>query len=220
MRLVPLSYLSGTLAIGGSGDEPRGSSPVPAIRDCAASLGAVLIAAVAAVGVPAGSAGAQETCAGVTVVVDFGSLAGDSKTGCAADPGDGLDALAQAGFSVTEVASIRGMVCRIDALPETDCGASPPADAYWSYWHANPGDEEWTYSMVGGADASPDPGDLEGWAFGDGSEPPAVAPGDAVATAAPEAESGGGDFTWIIAVAALAVIGALVVWRLRRDRRA
>ncbi|GAA2299318.1 hypothetical protein GCM10009853_064470 [Glycomyces scopariae] len=171
---------------------------------------------------PASSATAQEPCAGVTVVVDFGTLATDPKTGCAAGPADGLDALAQAGFSVTEVASIRGMVCRIDALPETDCGASPPADAYWSYWHANPGDDEWTYSMVGGADATPDQGDLEGWAFGDGSTPPAVAPADAVASAAPEteSESEGADWTWIVAVAALAIIGGLVVWRLRRDRRA
>ncbi|GAA1663391.1 hypothetical protein GCM10009830_05870 [Glycomyces endophyticus] len=156
----------------------------------------------------------------MTVVVDFGTLGAEPRTGCADAPADGLDALAQAGFAVTEVASIRGMVCRIDALPETDCGASPPADAYWSYWHANPGDEEWRYSMVGGADASPDAGDLEGWAFGDGAAPPAVAPGDAVADPAPETEAPARDYTWIIAVAALAVIGALVVWRLRRDRRA
>ncbi|WP_187350606.1 hypothetical protein [Glycomyces terrestris] len=157
----------------------------------------------------------------MTVVVDFGALGTEPETGCAAGPADGLDALVQAGFSVTEVASIRGMVCRIDELPETDCGASPPADAYWSYWHANAGDEEWTYSIVGGADASPDPGDIEGWVFGDGSEPPAVAPIDAVAPAAPEEESGGRfEYTWIVAVAALAVIGGLAAWRLRRDRRA
>ncbi|MEU5872287.1 hypothetical protein AB0A73_12110 [Glycomyces sp. NPDC047369] len=178
----------------------------------------MLVSAVAAVGVPASPAGAQEVCDGVAVVVDFGAL-DDLRTGCAADPADGLDALAQAGFAVTEVAAIRGMVCSIDALPATDCGASPPADAYWSYWHANAGDEEWTYSIVGGADATPDAGDVEGWAFGDGSTPPALAPGDAAADA-PEAEpdADGPSYTWIIAVAALAVIGALAAWRLRQRR--
>ncbi|MFB9658901.1 hypothetical protein ACFQS3_12465 [Glycomyces mayteni] len=169
-------------------------------------------------GVPAAGAGAQEVCGGVVVVVDFGELDG-LETGCAADPADGLDALAQAGFAVTEVAAIRGMVCSIDALPATDCGASPPADAYWSYWHANAGDEEWTYSMVGGADATPDAGDFEGWAFGDGSAPPAVAPPDAAADSPEtESDSGGSSYTWVVAVAALAVIGALVAWRLRQRR--
>ncbi|WP_227997077.1 hypothetical protein, partial [Glycomyces albidus] len=188
-----------------------------------AVLGAALTVAAAAAAVPAAPAAAQEACEGVTVVVDFGSLAAGPETGCAPDPADGLDALAQAGFSVTEVASIRGMVCSIDAMPEADCGAAPPADAYWSYWHANAGDDEWTYSMVGGADATPDRGDVEGWAFGDGSEPPAVAPGDAVASAAPGTGSdtgSGANLTWIAAVAALAVIGGLTAWRLRRDRRA
>ncbi|WP_146147971.1 hypothetical protein [Glycomyces artemisiae] len=178
---------------------------------------AALFAAAAPVA-PAAPAAAQDACAGVTVVVDFGEL-DDLRTGCAADPADGLDALAQAGFAVTEVAAIRGMVCSIDALPATDCGASPPADAYWSYWHANAGDEEWTYSMVGGADATPDAGDVEGWAFGDGSAPPALAPGDAVASeAGSEPESGGSSYTWIIAVAVLAVIGVLAAWRLRQRR--
>ncbi|MEU6861569.1 hypothetical protein AB0B28_22160 [Glycomyces sp. NPDC046736] len=169
---------------------------------------------------PALPASAQEACAGVTVVVDFGALASHPVVGCAAEPSSGLDALAQAGFAVTEVASIRGMVCRIDALPEADCGGSPPADAYWSYWHAEAGDAEWTYSMVGGADASPDSGDVEGWAFGDGSTPPQIAPADAAPAAPqPDEEPGGASYTWLIAVAALALIGALVLWR-RRGRRA
>ncbi|SDE47657.1 hypothetical protein SAMN05216270_12357 [Glycomyces harbinensis] len=165
---------------------------------------------------------AQEPCSGVTVVVDFGSLASDPATGCAADPADGLDALVQAGFSVTEVAAIRGMVCRIDELPATDCGGAPPADRYWSYWRAEAGDAEWTYSAVGGAFATPDAGDLEGWAFGDGASPPAISPADAAAPAADaDAESDtGGSLTWLVAVAALAVIAGLVIWRLRRDRRA
>jgi hypothetical protein len=173
----------------------------------------------------AAPASAQETCAGVTVVVDFGPLASAPATGCAADPADGLDALAQAGFSVTEVAAIRGMVCRIDELPEADCGAAPPADEYWSYWHAEAGDAEWSYSPVGGAYATPGAGDLEGWVFGDGASPPALSPADAAAedtdeAADADASDSGGSLTWLIAVAVLAVIAGLVVWRRRRDRRA
>lgn len=153
-------------------------------------------------------------------MVDFGSLV--PATGCAADPASGLEALTQAGFSVTEVASIRGMVCRIDELPESDCGAAPPAREYWSYWRAESGDAEWTYSAVGGSDARPETGDVEGWAFGDGSTPPDLAPAEAAdsAESADTHEDQGTSFTWLFAVAALAVIAGLVIWRLRRDRRA
>ncbi|MFC3492830.1 hypothetical protein [Glycomyces rhizosphaerae] len=158
----------------------------------------------------------------MTVVVDFGSLAADPAPGCAADPANGLDALSQAGYSVTEVASIRGMVCRIDELPESDCGSAPSAKEYWSYWRAGSDDAEWSYSAVGGANARPEPGDVEGWSFGDGSTPPDLAP-DEAADAAEGAEADAdqdSSFTWLIAVAAIAVIAGLVIWRLRRDRRA
>jgi len=236
-----MSYPGGTLKTGGPKVRDTSVSGLPAVgrpfalgRLCAA-LAASLLLSFLTVGLPASPAFSQSRCSGVTVVVDFGSLAAaptsTPATGCAADPADGLDALVQAGFSVTEVASIRGMVCRIDELPDTDCGAAPPAKEYWSYWHAEPGDSEWTYSIVGGAGATPDAGDLEGWVFGDGSTPPATTPADAAATtdsdsnaeSDPGAESNSdssGSLTWIIAVAALALIAALVVWRLRRDRRA
>ncbi|WP_204745484.1 hypothetical protein [Glycomyces paridis] len=189
------------------------------VRQAAPRLLAALITALLAAVAPPAPAAAQEACAGVTVVVDFGALAAPA-TGCADDPADGLDALVRAGFTVTEVASIRGMVCRIDDLPEADCGGAPPADAYWSYWHAAPGDDAWTYAMVGGAVSTPDPGDLEGWAFGDGKTPPAVAPADAVAAPA-DAEEGNASssWTWLLAVAALAVIASLVLWRRRRRPR-
>ncbi|WP_051704762.1 hypothetical protein [Glycomyces sp. NRRL B-16210] len=199
----------------------------PLRRPCIGGAAASLLLALCLLTLPAAPAAAQEACAGVTVVVDFGPLAPGPATGCAVDPANGLDALAGAGFSVTEVASIRGMVCRIDDLPETGCGGSPPADAYWSYWHAEPGDAEWTYAMVGGADASPDAGDLEGWAFGDGSAPPALTPAEAAATPTAETPDGGASAdegtgpnrTWILAVAALALIVGIVVGRVRHDRR-
>ncbi|WP_344471523.1 hypothetical protein, partial [Glycomyces algeriensis] len=189
------------------------------------TFAAALLTSLFAVTVPTSPAFAESGCTEVTVVVDFGALAAadaaEPATGCAADPSNGLDALAQAGFSVTEVASIRGMVCRIDELPESTCGAAPPAKEYWSYWHAEPGAAEWSYSPVGGADSRPEAGDVEGWSFGDGSAP-GLSPADAAAATegaeaeAPEERS----YTWLFAVAALAVIAGLVVWRVRRDRRA
>jgi hypothetical protein len=191
-------------------------------RSRVAALAASLLAALFVFAFPAAPASAHDGCSEVTVVVDFGALAADPATGCAAGPANGLDALAGAGFSVTEVASIRGMVCRIDELPESNCGAAPPAKEYWSYWRADSGDAEWAYSSVGGADAHPESGDVEGWVFGDGSTPPSIAPDDAAASTegqGPDAENEA-SFTWIIAVAALAVIAALVFWRMRRDRRA
>lgn len=218
-----MSYPSGTLGFGGPSE--RADLPcVPAIpRRSVAAIAAVLVALFVLV-LPAAPASAQSACRGVIVVVDFGALAPDPVAGCAADPADGLDALVRAGFTVTEVSSIRGMVCRIDDLPETGCGGSPAADAYWSYWHAGPDDAEWTYSMVGGAAASPDPGDLEGWAFGDGSAPPALSPAEALAamtpTAEPADEAGGSNRTWVIAVAVLALIVGVVVGRVLHNRRA
>ncbi|MCD0443493.1 hypothetical protein LO763_07615 [Glycomyces sp. A-F 0318] len=217
-----MSHPRVTLATGGARHRLLRASGLPAaIRSRRIALAAALLAAFALVPLSAAPASAQESCSGVTVVVDFGPLAPEPATGCAADPADGLDALAQAGFAVTEVAAIRGMVCRIDELPETDCGGAPPADEYWSYWHAETGDAEWTYSPVGGAYASPGAGDVEGWVFGDGASPPAIAPADAAAPAADaNADDGsGGSLTWLAAVAVLAVIAGLVVWR-RRGRRA
>lgn len=216
----------GPLVSGASGsDTPdlggrRNGPPTP--RSRLAALVAALFTALFAVAFPASPAAAHDGCLEVTVVVDFGALAPDPATGCASSPANGLDALVQAGFSVTEVASIRGMVCRIDELPESTCGAAPPAKEYWSYWRAGSDDAEWAYSPVGGADARPDAGDVEGWVFGDGSTPPALAPDDAAAAT----EGHGPDeddetsFTWLIAVAALAVIAALAIWRMRRNRHA
>jgi hypothetical protein len=187
-----------------------------------ASVALALLIALFTIAIPASAASAHEPCTGVTVVVDFGVLAADPATGCASDPANGLDVLVQAGFSVTEVSSLRGMVCRIDELPETECGGAPPAQEYWSYWRAESGDTEWTFSSVGGGDARPEAGDVEGWAFGDGSNPPALTPAEAAASSGAAGTETERDrsFTWVVAVAALLVIAALVVWRLRRDRRA
>ncbi|USX48913.1 hypothetical protein [Lentzea sp. HUAS12] len=112
------------------------------------------------------------SCAGVEVVVDFGSLGGGVQTGCAAgDPATGLTALTGAGFTYSFVPRQPGFVCRINALPNP-CTV-PTTSAYWSYWHASPGGT-WSYSTSGASGYDPAPGSVEGWAFGAGVAPAAT----------------------------------------------
>jgi len=121
---------------------------------------------------------------GVTVVVDYGPYGG-IETSCAPDPTNGLSALSQAGFSVVQVTSQPGFVCRIDGTPPAEddaCVRTPPATAYWSYWQAPQGSTDWTYSGSGPAGSQPAGGATEGWSFG-GTEAPGISP--PVNTAAP-----------------------------------
>ncbi|WP_306749657.1 hypothetical protein [Saccharothrix yanglingensis] len=117
-------------------------------------------------------------CAGVAVVVDFRSLGGGVRTGCAAgDPASGTGALTAAGFGFTFAARQPGFVCRIDGLPgqaADPCVGTSPTSAHWSYWHARPGGS-WTYSSTSASAYDPAAGTVEGWSFGAG-EPPGVAP--------------------------------------------
>lgn len=178
-------------------------------------------AALAAVPVWAAPAVAQDgECQGVIVVVDRHDE-NDPEVGCAADPSTGIEALAQAGFEVVEVAAFPGAVCRIDQYPQSACADMPKADASWSYWHAD--GEEWNFSSSGAGTFDPEDGDIEGWVFGDGSAPPSIEPGQARVAAG---EQGAGaetetdstrSLTWVIGAVALAVIAALVIWRRRRD---
>ncbi len=150
----------------------------------AAALG-LLAGAVAMPGVPVATA--AEDCAGVWVVVDAREAGGPVTTRCVAgDPGSGFEALRGAGHTYSFVPRIPGMVCVLDGRPDPCNGA--PADAYWSYWHAEVGGS-WTYATRGAAERDPDPGGVEGWAFGAG-DPPSVPPPSAPAepTPAPEPE--------------------------------
>ncbi len=131
----------------------------------------LVLAAGLAVGgpAPAAEAAACSGSTGVTVVVDFGSLGGGVQTGCAAgNPRSGLAALVGAGHGYTFVPRFIGLVCQIDARPNPCNGA--PSTAYWSYWHASPGDP-WSYSKDGAGTYHPEPGTVEGWAFGAGRQP-------------------------------------------------
>jgi hypothetical protein len=127
--------------------------------------------------------------AGVTVIVDFTPLGGQVMRGCApGTPATGLAALQQAGFTVTGTQRYGdAFVCRIDGLPTANqqaCVNTPPANAYWAYFHALPGQAQWTYSTGGAASYQPSPGSIDGWAFGSGAAP-SVSPSAAAPTTTP-----------------------------------
>ena len=148
----------------------RGSVPLGSARRLVAGSAALLVAAAGlAVAAPAAEAAACSGSSGVTVVVDFGSLGGGVQTGCAGgDPASGLAALSAAGHGYTFVPRQFGLVCQIDARPNPCNGA--PTTAYWSYWHATRGGS-WSYATVGAGGYNPEPGTVEGWAFGAGGRP-------------------------------------------------
>jgi hypothetical protein len=146
---------------------PRRLAPAVAAAGLAAGSSLVLAA-------PA-SAAACSGSSGVTVVVDFASLGGGVQVGCAAgDPASGIAALHSAGFSTAgTVHDGPAFVCRISGRPSPSqeaCNRTPPATAYWGYWHASSGGS-WTYSSLGAGGYNPAPGSVEGWAFGSGARP-------------------------------------------------
>ena len=153
----------------------------------AAVLPAVAGTALVVVPAPPAHAAACSGSSGVSVVVDFASLGGGTQTGCAAgDPATGLAALRAAGFEPTRAAQQPGyFVCRINGRPANDpCQRASPADAYWSYWHAQPGGS-WTFSNEGPAEYDPRPGTVEGWAFGAGKPPSSPPPSRSQPSATP-----------------------------------
>jgi hypothetical protein len=110
---------------------------------------------------------------GISVVVDFTKLGGKVKVGCDhKKPASGLAALTRAGFTYSFVPRMPGFVCTIDRRPKKCNGA--PVTAYWSYWHARP-HGKWIYSNTGAGTYHPQPGSVQGWAFGNG-KPPKMSP--------------------------------------------
>ncbi|MFJ8578336.1 hypothetical protein [Micromonospora sp. NPDC093277] len=145
----------------------------------AAAVTAVALTAVEPAPRVAQAAGCTGT-SGVTVVVDYAALGGGVQVGCApGDPATGLAALQGAGFTVTGTARWGlAFVCRINGKPTAatePCVNTPPATAYWSYWHAPPGGS-WSYSTSGATSYNPAPGSVEGWSFGAGAPPSIAAP--------------------------------------------
>ncbi|MEV5707157.1 hypothetical protein [Actinoallomurus sp. NPDC052274] len=153
-----------------------------------ALVGALTPSPATATGITPARAGTAGYCpggTGVTVVVDYQALGGATEIRCA--PGaqaSGLAALQNAGFTVTGTQRWGlAFVCRINGKPTSatePCVDTPPASAYWSYWHASNGGT-WTYSNQGASTYVPAQGSFEGWSFStnagpDTNPPPRVTP--------------------------------------------
>ena len=87
---------------------------------------------------------------GVIVAVDFATWAGTINTVCDAGtlPATAAYALQTAGFNPVGVAGYGlAFICQIGSDPPDDSlPATPPANAYWSFWYADAGNNTWTYS--------------------------------------------------------------------------
>ncbi len=132
---------------------------------------------------------ASDTCDGVWVVVDYGSIGDGTKTACATSFDTGTKALESAGFTVGLGG---GFVNRINGKPaKLDINK-----AYWSYWQATVKADgsysAWTYSQVSSGDYRPSKGDAEGWHYlgvSDTATGPSVTPPSRPAAVNPTAAS-------------------------------
>jgi hypothetical protein len=129
---------------------------------------------------PAGAdpIGECSTTVGEVVVVDFSHWGGSVVRGCDATLTTGYHALYAAGFLTQGTEEDGpGFICRIgladegasseEPTPSQDaCVNTPPATAYWSYWHADPGQNVWTYAQQGPLSYDPPPGSVDAWVFG------------------------------------------------------
>ncbi len=140
---------------------PRGGRGFPAVREAAADAGAH-------------HAG---------LVVDFGG--GTVITRCVAfDEAtiSGYELLQRSGLALEVAVSGPGAaICSIEGTgcPASDCFCHFPPD-YWSYWHLE--GESWSYSQVGAEGYAVEDGAVDGWLWGDASEPPPVIPFEAICT--------------------------------------
>ena len=143
---------------------------VVAFSVAGATAGGIMIVVAAATPAAADPIGDCSTTIGVIVAVDFTAWGGNIERGCDATLTSGFDALHAAGFTTADDAQDGPtFICRIDDEPsaaEDACITTPPADAYWSYWHADVGQDTWSYSQVGAVSYHPPAGSVDAWTFG------------------------------------------------------
>ncbi|MGW6707047.1 hypothetical protein ACWGDE_19450 [Streptomyces sp. NPDC054956] len=118
------------------------------------------------------------TSSGVVLAVDFGHWGGPVYRSCGATPTTGYELLNQGGWATTGTGHDGpAFICRIGysghqggrqypTPQQDDCVLTPPASAYWSYWHADPGQNTWEYSQLGAMLYKPKPGAVDLWTFG------------------------------------------------------
>ncbi|MGW3335093.1 hypothetical protein ACWDF9_31675 [Streptomyces rubiginosohelvolus] len=134
---------------------------------------------------PAGQASAAPqpigrctTSSGVVLAVDFSHWGGPVYRSCGTTPTTGYELLNQGGWRTTGTGHDGpAFICRIGysghqggkqypTSQQEDCVLTPPASAYWSYWHADPGENTWEYSQLGAMSYRPRPGSVDLWIFG------------------------------------------------------
>jgi len=152
-----------------------------ALGRAAAALG-LTVAAFAATTGPVAAAplpmGQCTTTSGVVLAVDFSHWGGPVYRSCGTTPTTGYELLNQGGWRTTGTGHDGpAFICRIGysghqggrqypTPAQDDCVLTPPASAYWSYWHADPGQGTWTYSQLGAMLYKPKPGSVDLWIFG------------------------------------------------------
>ncbi|MEU6019439.1 hypothetical protein ABZ826_37280 [Streptomyces sp. NPDC047515] len=118
------------------------------------------------------------TTSGVVLAVDFSHWGGPVYRSCGTTPTTGYELLNQGGWRTTGTGHDGpAFICRIGysgqqsgkqypTPQQDDCVLTPPASAYWSYWHADPGADTWEYSQLGAMLYKPKPGSVDLWIFG------------------------------------------------------
>ncbi len=148
-------------------------------------------------GADAGSTAAATTeadaigaeCAGVAVVVNFGTLGADTVTECV----DATEAIAASEALTTTGVTTEGsleygdqIVCRVNDRPSSDetvevegqqsftesCASMPPAYAYWALWVKATPDSAWEYAQEGLGTLEAQPGQSVGLMYTTGTETP------------------------------------------------
>ncbi|MEU4098352.1 hypothetical protein [Streptomyces sp. NPDC026673] len=118
------------------------------------------------------------TTSGAVLAVDFSHWGGPILRSCGTTPTTGYELLNQGGWRTTGTGHDGpAFICRIGysgykngtqypTAREDNCVLTPPASAYWSYWHADRGENDWEYSQLGAMLYKPKPGSVDLWIFG------------------------------------------------------
>jgi hypothetical protein len=97
----------------------------------------------------------RDRCAGskgVTVVVDYHQLGGQTRTVCRKRDGGKLASalFPSSGFALDYVPRDPGFVCRVHKKPSASaCANTPPANAYWGLFWSNGKTGRWKYAALG-----------------------------------------------------------------------
>lgn len=114
---------------------------------------------------------------GVTVIVDFTTLGGGVRVGCAAgDQAHGFAALRAAGFRTSSEGGV-GRICTLDGLPTQGYPYCWTTGGFWSHW-AEGSSDDWEFHQVGAGHGPLAPGHVSGWSWAQDfrSAPPRIPP--------------------------------------------